>query len=278
MGGTGLSQFKSWNSYTKFAHRIQRRSRYVRSSEDEEFLREVVRTAKIRERVVRAGYSLWRAQLGHGWRPFQSDSEYVGDIPCAYPPERMKPIPGRATEGRANPKGIPVLYMSNRRDTAMSEVRPWIGSLVSCARFETTKDLTLVDLSVHHAASFVFYFEEPKPATRARTVWTQIDQAFAKPVTSADQTADYVPTQIISELFKHEGYDGLAYKSAFGESGYNIALFDLESARLTTCTLYQVDSAFFSFKEADNPYWVDKEETVNTIAVDVVGPAEDPPD
>ncbi|WP_366931004.1 RES family NAD+ phosphorylase [Mesorhizobium sp.] len=48
----------------------------------------------------------------------------------------MRPLAGRASEGRANPKGIPCLYMAVDRHTALAECRPWIGSLVSIGAFK----------------------------------------------------------------------------------------------------------------------------------------------
>ncbi|MFZ0569740.1 MAG: RES domain-containing protein [Rhodomicrobium sp.] len=43
----------------------------------------------------------------------------------------MKPIPNWLSEGRANPRGIPYLYLASTRDTALAEVRPWIGSHIT---------------------------------------------------------------------------------------------------------------------------------------------------
>lgn len=136
----------------------------------------------------------------------------------------------------------------------MSEVRPWLGSLVSCAQFETTRLLEIVDLSVNHEASFKFYFEEPAPSKREKVVWTYIDLAFSEPMTSCDDADDYVPTQVIAELFKNEGLDGIAYKSKFGSDGYNIALFNLVDAKLNFCRLYEAVSLEYSFKKVDPPY------------------------
>ncbi len=114
-------------------------------------------------------------------------------------------MPERATEGRANPKGIPVLYLSARKKAAMSEVRPWLGSHVSCAHFATTRDLKIVDFSVHHGSGFVLYFSEPDASRREEAVWRQIDRAFSEPTTAADDTADYAPTQVLAVLFSAEG-------------------------------------------------------------------------
>src|SRR5262252_4924229 len=48
-------------------------------------------------------------------------------------------------------------------------------------------------------------------------------------------------TQIIAELFKRHGFDGVAYKSSLGP-GHNIAFFDLDAADLINCFLFEVKS------------------------------------
>jgi hypothetical protein len=87
-------------------------------------------------------------------------------------------------------------------------------------------------------------------------VWAAIDGAFAEPVTRTDDTADYAPTQIIAELFRSEGYDGVAYKSAFGEDGFNVALFDLNSAKQVDGELHRVTEIKLSFEQHGNPYYI----------------------
>ena len=136
----------------------------------------------------------------------------------------------------------------------MSEVRPWLGSLLSCAQFRTTRPLKIVDFSVYHDGSNVFYLDEPDDSEKEKAVWTQIDQAFSEPTTPSDNTANYVPTQVIAELFKNEGFDGIAYKSAFGSDGYNIALFNLADAEVTVRYLHEVKSLEYSFSQTDGPY------------------------
>jgi hypothetical protein len=99
--------------------------------------------------------------------------------------------------------------------------------------------------------------EEPSPEKRVQSVWTHIDMAFARPITRNDDSADYVPTQIIAELFKSEGFDGIGYKSSCSEmSGFNIALFDLDAAALAMCELHKINGVQFFSSEADNPYFI----------------------
>ena len=77
-------------------------------------------------------------------------------------------------------------------------------------------------------------------------------------MTSQDEIAEYVSTQILAELFKREGFDGVAYKSNFGEDGYNVALFDLDAADLINCFLFEVKKIEMEFEERANPYFVAK--------------------
>ena len=267
-----MSEFKSADSYRHFADRVRRKARFIRTSEDEDFLREVVRTSKGRIRTHPTGFGLWRAQRGHDWCQEDESPDHI--TPAPYCCARMKPRQGRAKEGRANPKGISVLYLSTHRETAMSEVRPPIGSFVSCAHFKTTRPLTIVDFSVYHHAGIDIYDEELDAPGREKAAWTQIDQAFSEPMTVADDVADYVPTQVITELFKAEGCGGIAYKSAFGDNGYNVVLFDPADAKLEYCELHEVKSLKFVFDECANPYWIEKDGTAKTLSVKAVRPVQ----
>jgi hypothetical protein len=248
-----MSKFNSWKDYANFARTIMRERRYVHSPEVERFLAAVRDTCKPRLRTCPSNYVFWRAQLGHGWE-YQQDAD--DSFPGPHDIARMKPLADKAREGRANPKGIPCLYVATTIETAVSEVRPWIGSYVSVGAFRTVRELKLVDCSVLHASP-VFYFEEPSEDEIDKAVWGSIDRAFSVPVEPTDDIAGYVPTQLLAEVFKSEGYDGVAYKSAFdGEKGYNVALFSIDDARLVKCSLCAIKNIRFEFEEIANPYFV----------------------
>ena len=270
-----MSQFKSPMSYSHFARRVRRRSRFSRSADDEAFLEEVVRTARMRIRDVPAGLELWRAQLGHDWKPAYEGDQCRGTLPDPYPPKRMKPVPEHAAGGRANPRGIPVLYLSTHKETAMSEVRPWPGSLISCALFHIVRPLKIVDFSLFSDRAPTAIFCGPDPSEREEAVWTDIDRAFSKPMVHGDASTTYVPTQLLAELFRERGYDGIAYKSVFGSDCYNIALFDLADAELTSCHIFEAESLEFQFEEygVNYSYWIDEKGARKSMQLEVVGPA-----
>jgi hypothetical protein len=258
-----MAAFKSADSYRRFAKKVKSSRRYLRDDEDQEFFAALLQQAQAGDRrtVLKKGTTLWRAQLDYDLEKQYVEGEYVGDVPCPLPRHRMKPLRDRAVEGRANPKGIPCLYLSNRKETALSEVRPWLGSLISLAQFETTRELAIVDCSTDERPRQRISTQPPfiiiSPDEWNKAVWYDIDQAFSKPVTRDDETPDYVPTQVIAELFKSNGFDGLAYQSKFGQ-GHNLALFDLDAADLINCGLEEVEEIKFSFQPAANPYFITK--------------------
>lgn len=254
-----MAEFKFAKEFAAFSHEIRRHRRFVRSQEAEDFLHAVAMTCKSRYRLLKEGMPLWRAQLGNDWRENSDSSPFQVAVP--FEMSRMKPKPHSALEGRANPKGIPCLYVATTKHAAMSEVRPWIGALVSVAQFSAVRPLSIVDCSVLHDQhlNLLLDWKPNQAATPERIqdfVWAAIDAAFAEPVSRVDDVAEYAATQILAELFKSEGYDGVAYKSAFGEDAYNVALFDLDSAKQLDCALYEVTGTAFEFEESGNPYYV----------------------
>jgi hypothetical protein len=92
--------------------------------------------------------------------------------------------------------------------------------------------------------------------TRDDGIWIAIDQAFATPVGKDVEAREYVATQILAELFKAAGFDGIVYKSLLTDEGYNLALFDLADADLINCGLYCANSIRFDFRESGNTYFV----------------------
>jgi len=158
-GEPALHEFPSWRSFWIFQQSVRSELRYVRTAASETFLQTVLETCRERVGNLKAGSHFWRAQLGHDWR-LTGPEEAEIEIPCAYSASRMKPLSGRASDGRANPRGIPSLYVATTKETAMSEVRPWVGSYVSVGQLRMLQDLKVVDCTRGHQKT-PFYLEEP---------------------------------------------------------------------------------------------------------------------
>jgi RES domain-containing protein len=259
-----MGEFQSWNEYGVFADFVKRKARYVLDERSKQFLRVVQETSTTRQTHLPVGSPLWRAQLGHDWStkaiPAFMQEDVGGLTECLAPhpfsEQRMRPLVDRAVEGRVNAKGIPCMYLAFNDSTAMSEVRPWIGSLVSVAQFTTSKDLRLVDSTVDWGYSSNYHdgCDEPDPAKREQSVWSQINYAFSEPVTRSDDLADYAPTQVLAEAIRDAGYDGVIYESRLAEEGKNLAVFDLDFVTFVTCALHRVDQIRFEFTPISKDY------------------------
>lgn len=252
-----MPYFESPHDYRNFENSIKTEARYFRTKQTEAFLRALSDYAKLRHLSLFKGNKLWRAQLGHEMSPvFDNDGNVVDEVdeePAPYEPERMKPLADQANEGRANSKGIPCLYLSDQRDTALSETRPWLGMLISVAQFSAVRDLNLADCIILKPPKLPYLLSELPPEERDEVVWYRIGSAFSKPINATDTSADYAPTQVIAEMFKSEGYDGLAYNSAFA-GGFNVALFDINSAEQVNCFLVEAKKLEFKFVEKGRRY------------------------
>ena len=99
---------------------------------------------------------------------------------------------------------------------------------------------------------------------KEKAVWTDIDAAFSRPVTAQADSAEYVPTQILAELFRSLDYEGLIYRSNFGDEGYNFALFDLNAAKPVNAAPYRVTGVDVSFVECGNRWYLRKDPAKGT--------------
>jgi len=249
--------FGQHDAFQHFNRSVRRDFRYARTAEQAAFLAAVEESSPRRIGELKKDTVLYRAQLGHGWRDIEIAPGVYETIECAFPSERMKPVAEKVGDGRVNAKGIPCLYLSTNEITAALEVRPLIGSYISMGAFTLTRDVRIVDCSDKLVGPF-FRFKEGEWTSEEieKQVWTDINMAFSEPTERADGALDYVPTQIIAETLKRQGYDGIGYKSSFGEKGFNVALFNTEDATLRRCGLHRVKDVTVTLQMADNDYFI----------------------
>jgi RES domain len=127
-----------------------------------QFLKSVVETSEKRRRTVEKGHVYFRAQRGHATKKEAVDVPQLNHLqievksPIPFSRERMVPRPDLVGDGRANPCGIACLYLAEHPDTAMAEVRPFLGSLITLAKFEVVRDLSMVDCTQDEKRSCEF--------------------------------------------------------------------------------------------------------------------------
>lgn len=254
--------FQSGDAYRRYERSVLHTLRYMHEESVRDFLRAVQETSVSRIQVLGSGTYLWRAQLGNDYRVENRGTPEELEVACGFPPERMKPDPVKVREGRVNPRGIAYLYLAVDERTACAEVRPWLGSYISLGLFRTNRDLRVVDCTQDKKRwqlKFNPVTFKPVPWTPEEyesVVWGDIAYSMSEPVLPEDSGLSYVPTQIIAESLRHNGADGIAYRSLLGEKGTNIALFNIEDAELVRCGLMETSKIQFTFDQADNPYFV----------------------
>ena len=255
-----MSSFRSKGAYSDFVHTVVEERRWIFDEKTTEFLVAVRAASRKRARSLKVGTRLCRAQRG-------SEFATVDDIHVEeehpLPEKRMVPEPSLIrNDGRANPPGFAYLYLATTPATALAEMRPWIGEPVTLAIFELLRSIKLVVCQAGAEDWEQRLFDRrPSVEKRDQHVWNDISRAFARPVARDDQEGAYVPTQILAEVFKAAGFDGLAYRSSL-ERGTNIVLFDLGVAKpLPRCRyVYRLKRVSYDFNAApDRAIYFDKD-------------------
>ena len=238
----------SWNVFGDFTYEVKNSTRFIYSDKVNNLLSAIKDSLSGRSKSFPEGTVMFRSQLGYAENYLEDWIEITG-----HPVERMKPISGEATEGRANSKGIPVLYLSSDENTSMAELRPQVSQVISCGQFSTNRTLKLVDCcsAKNNYTRLQLVFGNPKAKEEwIDGIWFQINEVFSQPVVNEPNNAAYIPTQILSELFKHSGFDGLFWKSHLA-SGYNYILFQPAYADMINCKLNTTKSVNYNFEMFD---------------------------
>lgn len=146
------------------------------------------------------------------------------------------PPADKATAGRANPIGIPYLYLCDNIDTTFYEIRAVYLDKVSVGRFVIQRDLDLVDFNTSTNLFYAFNSENNDDLIefiKHKILFKKISADLSKPLRRYDTEIEYVPTQLICEYCKHTGADGIMFKSSLHQTGTNIVLFNKDDAKCT---------------------------------------------
>ena len=153
-----------------------------------------------------------------------------GDTP--FPVDEMGPPPAsRAGHGRANPAGIPYLYLGSTKTTAVAEVRPHTGEKACVATFQVSS-IHAVDLRNPRKSVSPFILENAEAVAALRSglpLLERLGEELTKPVQPSGAAFEYIPSQYLCEFIKKCGYQGVIYRSSVSD-GVNLALFVPELA------------------------------------------------
>lgn len=225
------------NGFDAFIDRTLNEERHFWSDETNLFLSAMLESSKTRIRTVPLGSEYFRARVCN------TDGKILSK-------EEMKPKKNLRSEGRVNPYNINVLYLANRKETAIAETRAANRKPVTVARFTTTRDLKLVDCTKDRP-DFGWWSNHIQCQEDAEGyTWVDIGGAFSKPTEPNNLRDLYIPTQIIADFFKHHGFDGIIYQSQFDarirkagkheEICENVALFNIDDAEPVDAEIWKI--------------------------------------
>ena len=227
----------------KFIKAILESERHFLSAENMAFLTDLYEFSKCKVKEISTGSIYYRARIN------------LENPDVLLPKEEMYPVPGLKSEGRANPYNVTVLYLANKPEIAVAEVRPGLFEPTTVATFVIKRNLKLVDFTseeqdIHNPNPHIEDLDE-----ETRT-WIEINKCFSTSLSPGETRLNYIPTQIISEFFRFKGYDGVIYQSQFEMSETasdniheNIALFEMSAAEATETKLFQIQKQIVTVRE-----------------------------
>lgn len=158
------------------------------------------------------------------------------------PSEMGKPPSEKAKAGRANPRGIPYLYVSTDVNTTKYESRSAYRDFITVGKFvlkDTIEVISLVgtqnlrpfDLNQQAGAYLVY-----------KKYIAKLEHELSKPLRGFDNELDYLPTQYLCEYIKSLGYDAIEYGSSINSKGINLAIFNDDlKIECQSVEVYEID-------------------------------------
>ncbi len=168
-------------------------------------------------------------------RKQKSKDEKFNVCEMGAPPNRI------ASQGRANPVGIPYLYLASTQDTAVAEIRPHTGDYATVGSFTAKSNLKVVDLRNPRKTVSPFLLDDDEiPKLREDIGFlVELGKELTRPIVPHAAAIDYIPSQYICEFIKNCDYHGVMYDSSVGE-GVNLSPFNPSDATVNEVDFYRV--------------------------------------
>jgi|SRR5690554_3587369 len=158
-----------------------------------------------------------------------------------YPVKEMGcPTPTSTRGGRANPLGIPFLYLSDNEETVLYEVRASFLDEISVGMFrvENNIEVKIVDFTERIS---IYNPGNVNGLIKAHLLKRIISEDLSKPMRRYDSEIEYIPTQFICEFIKIiTNAKGIQFKSSLHPKGNNLVIFDESLMKCTNVILKKI--------------------------------------
>lgn len=178
--------------------------------------------------------ALFRARLHN-----QSGLDAYSEIEMGCPdPKKVKEVKG----GRANPLGIPYLYLSDSEVTTLYEVRASFLDEVSVGTFYLKQEYPAIRIVDFTEEPSLYNSGQVNEIIKAHLLKNRISKDLSKPMRRYDSEIEYIPTQFICEYIRvFTGANGIRFKSSLEPTGNNIVIFDQSLMQCTNVKLAKVN-------------------------------------
>ena len=163
------------------------------------------------------------------------------------------PEKGKATAGRANPLGIPYLYLCKDEKTTYYEVKSVYLDKLSIGTFMIQRDINIVDFNSKSSLFLSFDGANQLSDTVVKKkILEALSYDLSKPMRRFDTDLEYIPTQLICEYCKRNEADGICFASSLHSGGVNYVLFNPEDAKCIKVVSKEITSVQYEVKSLTN--------------------------
>ena len=165
-----------------------------------------------------------------------------------FPPPKEKCV-----SGRLNPSGIQILYLADSPDTATAEMRLKVKEKFCIAQFALKRDLNVLDLTRIDVMSPFAEHMDPFFYLANRATLKNIANEFRRVVDGSNNDLDYLITQYVCDVIKRCGWAGVIYDSTLHPGGRNLALFNIDDAKMIphSPALYEIECSDYKYRKCD---------------------------
>lgn len=200
------------------------------------------------ESTIPAGTEYFRGRIGVKARFAHEGRLSFGRPSIHYVPftagEIDRPPLTRATEGRMNRSRVSVLYLASDVKTAVCELRPHPGHLVSTAKFRCKRDFYVANFASPDIRNFLN--DERLEVLRTILSFSDVLNMPVQP----EQKELYAVTQLFADAIRDAGFDAVTFRSSLGP-GVNLTCFADDVFELTpeSESVQEVTSLTFEIME-----------------------------
>lgn len=201
---TSNDLFFTWESFNYLIQNNNRFFDFIRRSRSE-YLDKIFSLLSEFEEEIPANTVLFRVRNDKSLNPNTLDN-----VDSAL--KEIAPAPCKYTQSyRMSPKGISYTYLSTEIKTCLMECKTHIHDITLIGKFKVRKPLRILNLEVKeypYNNLFSGHFDREK-----EDIGYFIER-YSSEISKQEHDYEYLPTQVIAEYIRLQGYDGIAYSSA----------------------------------------------------------------